>query len=567
MGRNRIPISKIPNERNRQSTFTKRKAGLIKKAMELSILCDCEVALIIINGGKKVFPYVSNDMGRTLAKYHELADTGHVLTNADYEIINARNNDPPMPSSRPQRNRAHQAGMYSTYDDDMYYSDDDEMDEDLVDDKRKRSAKRNADDETGSPVAKRKFTLKMGPEPSDGTGQDGASQSASEPVQQYSASGRPLRRSTLRDSSSALAAASQLSSFQNQRPNNSTKHDFGADDQSDSPASVLSAAAFHSSPLSANIPLQQQQQMLQQQQLLQQQQQQDFLNANFAAAAARPGAMPYVAYPPYGLAYPNSGYPTSYLGSAGQSAGSVMGSAASSLFPSPAAPSSLAQSMAASQMSSLASGLNGMANTAFASNGPQDGNNSSSSSVGGSAGSSANHPSNHASASSSGHRKGASGLSVMVPEVKRTSLISPLTPTLGATLAGSLPLLHSPTLTHSAFFPTLPSPSPTTAPSAFGAIFPPFSSDFLTLSSLNNPSANAASFANPLLAAANTAFQLPNSLSTSSMPSSSSTTNNTANNSSQTPPAASSTTPSSNGMNEANTTSQTSSTSVEVKGS
>jgi len=562
MGRNRIPISKIPNERNRQSTFTKRKAGLIKKAMELSILCDCEVALIIINGGKKVFPYVSTDMGRTLAKYHELADTGHVLTNADYEIINARNNDPPMPSSRPQRNRAHQAGMYSTYDDDMYYSDDDEM-EDLVDDKRKRSAKRNADDDTGSPVAKRKFTLKMGPEPTDGNGPDGASPSGAEPVQQYSASGRPLRRSTLRDSSSALAAASQLSSFQNQRQS-SVKSDFGADDQIDSPAAVLSAAAFHSSPLSANIPLQQQQQMLQQQQLLQQQQQQEFLNANFAAAAARPGAMPYVPYPAYGLAYPNSGYPTSYLGSAGPSAGSVMGSA-SSLFPSPAAPSSLAQSMAASQMSSLASGLNNMANTAFATNGSHDTNNSSPSS--GSGGSSAN-LSNQAS--SSAHRKGASGLSVMVPEVKRTSLISPLTPTLGATLAGSLPLLHSPTLTHSAFFPTLPSPSPTTAPSAFGAIFPPFSSDFLALSSLNNPSAhNAASFAaaNPLLAAANTAFQLPNSLSASSVPSSSSTSSNTANNSSQTPPTANSTNTASNGLNEANATSQTSSTSVEVKGS
>lgn len=43
MGRNKIIIKKIPNERSRQSTFMKRKHGLIKKAMELSILCDCEV--------------------------------------------------------------------------------------------------------------------------------------------------------------------------------------------------------------------------------------------------------------------------------------------------------------------------------------------------------------------------------------------------------------------------------------------------------------------------------------------------------------------------------------------
>ncbi|KAL5110562.1 Myocyte-specific enhancer factor 2C [Taenia crassiceps] len=40
MGRKKIEIKRIDDERNRQVTFTKRKLGLMKKAYELSVLCD-----------------------------------------------------------------------------------------------------------------------------------------------------------------------------------------------------------------------------------------------------------------------------------------------------------------------------------------------------------------------------------------------------------------------------------------------------------------------------------------------------------------------------------------------
>jgi hypothetical protein len=524
MGRNRIPISKIPNERNRQSTFTKRKAGLIKKAMELSILCDCEVALIIVSGGKKVFPYVSNDMQKTLAKYHELADTGHILTNADYDVINARHNDPPTPSSRPQRNRAHQAGMYSSYDEDMYYSDEEDGEEFPTEDKKKRSGKRSADDSPSQPLPKRKFTLKPGPDPNASVTSDTSGSSpVGEPVQQFSASGRPLRRSTLRDSSSSALAVSQLNSFQSQRASGPTKQEYSSPDTEmnvDPPGPSMPSGSFHHS-LPISMPLQQQQQMLQQQQLLQQQQQQDLFNANFAAAAGRPGAMQYVSYPGYGLGYPNSAYGSSYLGAAG---GSVLPTPSSHLFPTPGAPSSLGQSMASVQLPNLSSTLNGMTGNSFGTgNGAPEGQL-------GSASSSSN--TNHLSSPSlqmppnvpSAHRKGASGLSVMVPEVKRTSLISPLTPTLGPALAGGIPMLHSPTLSHSAFFPTLPSPSPTTAPSAFGSIFPPFSSsDFLSLSSSLNSSSNGNSASTGALStntgsiSGSGAFQHPSGILANSM--------------------------------------------------
>ncbi len=50
-------------------TFTKRKFGLIKKAYELSVLCDCEIAIIIFNSQNKLFQYASSDMDEILLKY------------------------------------------------------------------------------------------------------------------------------------------------------------------------------------------------------------------------------------------------------------------------------------------------------------------------------------------------------------------------------------------------------------------------------------------------------------------------------------------------------------------
>ena len=49
MGRNKIKIEKIKSERNRNITFIKRKKGLIKKAMELSLLCDAEILVGIVS--------------------------------------------------------------------------------------------------------------------------------------------------------------------------------------------------------------------------------------------------------------------------------------------------------------------------------------------------------------------------------------------------------------------------------------------------------------------------------------------------------------------------------------
>ncbi|KAM4675596.1 myocyte-specific enhancer factor 2A isoform 5-T5 [Discoglossus pictus] len=83
MGRKKIQITRIVDERNRQVTFTKRKFGLMKKAYELSVLCDCEIALIIFNGSNKLFQYASTDMDKVLLKYTEYNEPHESRTNSD----------------------------------------------------------------------------------------------------------------------------------------------------------------------------------------------------------------------------------------------------------------------------------------------------------------------------------------------------------------------------------------------------------------------------------------------------------------------------------------------------
>lgn len=71
-----------------QVTFTKRKFGLMKKAYELSVLCDCEIALIIFNSSNKLFQYASTDMDKVLLKYTEYNEPHESRTNNDIvEVI------------------------------------------------------------------------------------------------------------------------------------------------------------------------------------------------------------------------------------------------------------------------------------------------------------------------------------------------------------------------------------------------------------------------------------------------------------------------------------------------
>lgn len=69
MGRNKISIEVIKDVRKRQTTFKKRKDGLLKKAMELSVLCDVEIAVVMFtktSNQNRLFEYSSGNITQTL---------------------------------------------------------------------------------------------------------------------------------------------------------------------------------------------------------------------------------------------------------------------------------------------------------------------------------------------------------------------------------------------------------------------------------------------------------------------------------------------------------------------
>ncbi|KAL1162530.1 hypothetical protein V6Z11_A07G207300 [Gossypium hirsutum] len=72
MGRGRVELKRIENKINRQVTFAKRRNGLLKKAYELSVLCDAEVALIIFSNRGKLYEFCSSSsMLKTLDRYQK----------------------------------------------------------------------------------------------------------------------------------------------------------------------------------------------------------------------------------------------------------------------------------------------------------------------------------------------------------------------------------------------------------------------------------------------------------------------------------------------------------------
>ncbi|KAL7585545.1 hypothetical protein Lser_V15G42584 [Lactuca serriola] len=74
MGRGRIEIKKIENVSSRQVTFSKRRAGLLKKAKELAILCDAEVGVIIFSSTGKLYEFASSRLQNIISRYEKNSD-------------------------------------------------------------------------------------------------------------------------------------------------------------------------------------------------------------------------------------------------------------------------------------------------------------------------------------------------------------------------------------------------------------------------------------------------------------------------------------------------------------
>ncbi|KAJ9174141.1 hypothetical protein P3X46_017201 [Hevea brasiliensis] len=81
MGRGRVQLKRIENKINRQVTFSKRRTGLLKKAHEISVLCDAEVALIVFSYKGKLFEYSTDScMEKILERYERYSYAERQLT-------------------------------------------------------------------------------------------------------------------------------------------------------------------------------------------------------------------------------------------------------------------------------------------------------------------------------------------------------------------------------------------------------------------------------------------------------------------------------------------------------
>ncbi|CAM9002699.1 unnamed protein product [Rhodiola kirilowii] len=75
MGRGRVQLKRIENKINRQVTFSKRRSGLLKKAHEISVLCEADVALIVFSTKGKLLEYATDSsMERILERYERYSN-------------------------------------------------------------------------------------------------------------------------------------------------------------------------------------------------------------------------------------------------------------------------------------------------------------------------------------------------------------------------------------------------------------------------------------------------------------------------------------------------------------
>ncbi|OIW20446.1 hypothetical protein TanjilG_11756 [Lupinus angustifolius] len=87
MGRGKIEIKRIENTSNRQVTYSKRKNGILKKAKEITVLCDAQISLIIFGSSGKLHEYISpsTTLIDVLDKYQRAS--GKTLWDAKHENL------------------------------------------------------------------------------------------------------------------------------------------------------------------------------------------------------------------------------------------------------------------------------------------------------------------------------------------------------------------------------------------------------------------------------------------------------------------------------------------------
>ncbi|KAK4473570.1 hypothetical protein MN116_002926 [Schistosoma mekongi] len=134
MGRKKIEIKFIKDEKNRLVTFAKRKSGLFKKAYELSVLCECEIALLVFTRSNRLYQYASVTVDHALQRLKKHHRANEFLSNSDMERLTNRrmrsdcNGSGVIPSQRYSNIKSEQCENGDDDDDEEEEEDEEEQD-------------------------------------------------------------------------------------------------------------------------------------------------------------------------------------------------------------------------------------------------------------------------------------------------------------------------------------------------------------------------------------------------------------------------------------------------------
>ncbi|KAK6163861.1 hypothetical protein DH2020_000725 [Rehmannia glutinosa] len=87
MVRGKTELKRIENTSSRQVTFSKRRSGILKKAFELSVLCDAEIALVIFSSNGKLYEFSSSRViDKTIERYLKNPKTRATMDNVQLDL-------------------------------------------------------------------------------------------------------------------------------------------------------------------------------------------------------------------------------------------------------------------------------------------------------------------------------------------------------------------------------------------------------------------------------------------------------------------------------------------------
>ncbi|MCL7041254.1 hypothetical protein MKW94_018203 [Papaver nudicaule] len=90
MTRGKVQLKRIENPAHRQVSFCKRRSGLLKKAKELSVLCDADVGIIVFSSQGKLYELATNGtMGEVIDRYAETSRGAQIAQGVQKQSLEA----------------------------------------------------------------------------------------------------------------------------------------------------------------------------------------------------------------------------------------------------------------------------------------------------------------------------------------------------------------------------------------------------------------------------------------------------------------------------------------------